>query len=287
MTLEEILTAEDLQPIGNIHLARASRDVLTAAGLAGQEDVLAAVESGQSVHVGDALRLVRRIERRIDGQPFVAYLKWYAPASWHRRLAQRFRGRSASGALIELQRIRRLHEIGVSVPTALAFGQGLSFGRFNSFLLLSSMEHWPTLEEIAHSQRFREPLAVPSARRRLIAAVANLARRLHAAGIANPSLYSRHVVVESLDADPIRVGMIDLEDLELDVRITDRVRSADLGALALTLQPSAASLADRARFIRAYAEANRLDAPMRALLREIDRFYQQNKHRRRFRHYTA
>lgn len=286
MNHEDVIARTGLEQSGRICVASAARETLAAVGLCGPEDFMTAAEAGRSVTAGDDLRLVRRIERRSGDEAFVAYLKWYARHPWRRELARWLRGRRASGALLELERIDRLRQIGVAVPEPLAFGQGLRLGRFRSFLLLSSMEHWPTLEEIAHSRRFREKLADHRVRRRLVESVADLARRLHGAGIANPSLYSRHVVVESLDADPIVTGLIDLEDLEIGVRINERRRAEDLGALALTLQRECVSLADRARFIRSYQRADRLDSIARRLIAAIDRFYREKRGRRRFRHYT-
>ena len=283
---EDVIAAVGLRRAGRIYLSRSARQTLEAAALDRVEDFLTAVESGQSVTRTDEPRLVRRIERDVGGQPFVAYLKWYAPPPWVRGAFRWLRGRRTSGALTELQRIHRLRQADIDVPEPLAFGQDVALGRFRSFLLLGSMEHWATLEEIAHSQRFAEPLARVDVRRRLIDAVAGLVRRMHRSGIANPSLYSRHVVVESLETDPIRAGLIDLEDLELDVRVDDRRRAADLGALALTLQRECASLADRARFVRCYYHADRLDAVARGLIAGANRFYERNRYRRRFRHYA-
>jgi len=284
---ERIAAEAGLVREGRIYLARAARETLSDAGLCRAEDFQDAIETSQVVTRGDDVRLVRRIERRAGQGEFVAYLKWFAPLAWHRRMSRRLRGRGASGARLELERIHRVRQAGIDVPQPLAFGEGVCWDRFRSFLLLGSMEHWPTLEEIAHSQRFQKVLADVSVRRRLIEAVAGLVRRMHRNGIANPSLYSRHVVVESLDADPIRVGLIDLEDLVLDVRIDGARLAADLGALALTLQREFVSRCDRARFVRCYYEADRLDSVGRAAIARVDRFYQQNRHRRRFRHYAC
>jgi len=286
MTDDGAIAEADLVRAGPIYLAASARDALQAVGLARAEDFLTAVETAQAVTHGDDLRLIRRVERGSGDDRLVAYLKWYAPGPWHRRAARWLRGRRASGAELELRRICRLRQAGIDVPEPLAFGEGLALGRFRSFLLLSSMEHWPTLEEIAHSQRFQRQLACMETRRRLIDAVARLARQTHQAGIANPSLYSRHVLIESLDADPIRVGLIDLEDLDLDVRVDDRRRTEDLGALALTLQREFVSRSDRVRFIRQYYQAERIDSVARRLIARIEAFYQQNRDRQRFRHYS-
>lgn len=286
MTRPNVIEESGLEPSGSVYLAKSASSTLRSVGLSAVEDFQAAARTGPSATERDDLRLVRRIERDAGGERFVAYLKWYAPHPWHREIARWIRGRRASGAMLELERINRLRQVGVDLPEPLAFGENIPFGRFRSFLLLASVEHWPTLEEVAHSQRFRDQLADIRVRRGLIESVAGLARRLHEAGIANPSLYSRHVVIESLDADPIRTGLIDLEDLELDVRMNDRRRAEDLGALALTLQREFISLADRGRFIRGYQQTDRLDSVGRRLVAAIDDFYQQNKTRRRFRHYS-
>jgi len=287
VTGERIAAEAGLAREGRIYLAQAARETLSEAGLCQVEDFQAAIETSQVVTRGDDVRLVRRIERPAGQRGFVAYLKWFAPLPWHRRLARRLRGRGASGALLELQRINRVRQAGIDVPEPLAFGEGVCWDRFRSFLLLGSKEHWPTLEEIAHSERFLTTLADVQVRRRLIEAVAGLVRRMHRSGIANPSLYSRHVVIESLESDPIRVGLIDLEDLVLDVRIDSGRLAADLGALALTLQREFVSRCDRARFVRCYYEADRLDSVGRVAIARVDRFYQQNRHRRRFRHYAC
>jgi hypothetical protein len=287
LSCEAVIARAGLTPAGDVCLSASSRGVLDAAGLTTVDDFRDAAASSRSEAGGDDLRLVRRIERTVGGESFVSYLKWYAPRPWHREWSRWLRGRRASGAMLELQRIVRLRDLGIDVPEPLAFGEGLEFGRYRSFLLLSSMEHWPTLEEVVHTQGFSARLADVTVRRRLIDSVAALARTLHQAGIVNPSLYSRHVVIESLDADPIRVGLIDLEDLELGVRVNERRRAEDLGALALTLQREFVSLSDRGRFVRSYQQADRLDSVARRLIAAIDRFYQQNRNRQRFRHYTS
>jgi len=282
----DVIAAAGLTRVGDLYLAPSASQALRAAGLTTPEEFRSAVEESQLVTRGDDVTLIRRIERNAGDRNLVAYLKWYAPLPWHRRAFRRLRGRAVSGALAELHHINRLRQSGIEVPQPLAFGQDVPLGPFRSFLLLSSLEHWPTLEEIAHSQRFDAPLSRIDVRRRLIAAVADLARRMHQTNIANPSLYSRHVVVESLEADPIRLGLIDLEDLEVDVRVDDRRRAADLGALALTLQRESVSRTDRVRFVRRYYRSARLDSVGRDLIRRVDAFYEKNRHRRRFRHYS-
>ncbi len=283
---QDVIAAAGLTRAGDLYLAPSASRALQNAGLTTPEDFRGAVEESKLVTRGDDVTLIRRIERNAGDESLIAYLKWYAPLPWHRRAFRHLRGRAGSGALTELHHINRLRQSGIEVPRPLAFGQDVPLGPFRSFLLLSSLEHWTTLEEIAHSQRFETVLARIDVRRRLIAAVADLARRMHHANIANPSLYSRHVIVESLESDPVRLGLIDLEDLEVDVRVDDRRRAADLGALALTLQRESVSRTDRARFVRGYYRSDRLDSVGRDLIRRVDVFYERNRHRRRFRHYS-
>ena len=159
----------------------------------------------------------------------------------------------------ELENLLTLAAAGLRVPRPLAAGERDEGPRRRSFVALEALPGTP-LEQLA-------PPAAPAARRARTRAVADLVRRLHAAGFWHKDLYAGNVFWDEAQGP----GLIDCERVERRAGGPPwRWRVKDLAALHGSCGP-AWTRADRLRFLRAYLERPRLDPPARRLLSAIAR----------------
>jgi heptose I phosphotransferase len=129
--------------------------------------------------------------------------------------------------------------------------------RRRSFVVTREVVHDATLDDLAAT-------LTGAARRRTLTDLARLVRTLHDAGVNHRDLYLVHLL-RSGDRDVL----IDLHRAQLRRRVPARWRAKDLAALAFSAAAAGPlSLADRLRFVRAYA-----DRPLREELAENGAFW--------------
>lgn len=159
-----------------------------------------------------------------------------------------------SDARQELDNIRAVAALGIPTMKPVAWGESSSGGlRQKSFLITESLGNLERLENYI-VRRFAKTLTAAERRekRRLIAAVADLARRLHQAHLFHHDLYCGHILVkENRDAAPT-LFLIDLQRVRRRTWMERRWRTKDLSALDYTANPRAISRADHLRFFLAY-----------------------------------
>ena len=120
-----------------------------------------------------------------------------------------------------------------------------------------------------------------SERRRVFDALAIEVRRMHAAGLATPDLFTRHVFVDAA-ADPPRFCWIDMGRLEQRRPLPGRWRICDLAALNITAPLRFVSARERVRFLRIYA-----GAADRRFARRVNRRVAYLLRRRKFRDFRS
>ena len=152
----------------------------------------------------------------------------------------------ASKARRELALAEAVAERGIATPVPLAAGELRSGGRVRACYLVVPF----VAGAVDLRRRFAEPLA-PGERRAFASAFGRFARAVHAAGISQDDFQPNNFLVGPGGAGDLR--LIDCERVTLRARVADDAVAWQLAKLERELP--AASLADRARFVAAYAGA--------------------------------
>jgi tRNA A-37 threonylcarbamoyl transferase component Bud32 len=226
------------------------REWLEAAGLRTAADFLSLPGVVVSGHIG---RNVSRIE--IAGA--TAYLK----REHHVRIRDRFRSwRDGFGwqsvSAREAAVLRRLDEYQLPGPRWLAHGEAGG----TAFLLVAAVEGAVDLRSVRHSGR-----SLPERLGRVVA-------RLHAAGVDQPDLFAKHILIQP---DTDRITILDWQRAVLRAAVPWRARIRTLAALVATVgevefRPDAVNRLVAAYRAAAAALGGRIPSPVR-LAREVDR----------------
>ena len=158
------------------------------------------------------------------------------------------------GAANEYRALVRLAAAGVAVPAVAAYGwHGHNPARRQSFIVCDALLGCVSLEDVAKAWAERPPTA--KLRRRLLAAVADIARRLHAAGVSHRDFYLCHILAdaEALARGEARLAVIDLHRARTSRRVPRRWQLRDLAALRYSAAGIALSRQDELRFLARYS----------------------------------
>lgn len=242
---------------------------------------------------GEVVRLARgrrtlRVE--LDGQAYFA--KVHGGVGW-REVAKPLVTLKPPvlGARNEYRACRRLAGSGVPAPTVAAYGwRGWNPARRQSFIVCDALESSVSLEAVAAAWRRRLPPAsgvgpalgwdgpaTPGLRRRLLLGVADLARRMHGAGVGHRDFYLCHILAqaEPLLGGEVRLAVIDLHRARTGRGVAGRWRLRDLAALAYSASAAGVRLSrqDKLRFVARYCGVSPREALSRhgALWRRVER----------------
>mgnify|MGYP001317259975 CR=1 FL=1 len=170
------------------------------------------------------------------------------------------------GAGREWRALQQLHAAGVPTMQAVAFGErGLNPARQQSFIITEELAPALSLEELALGQGAAAP--GPAFRRVLVAAVAQLVRVMHQAGVNHRDCYLCHILLLEPDAPESRrtprLALIDLHRAQIHHHLPRRWRDKDLAGLYFSALEVGLSRRDALRFLRGY-----FCQPLRQLLGE-------------------
>jgi heptose I phosphotransferase len=198
------------------------------------------------------------------------YIKRHARSSWKEYIKPLFSLRwPILGAKNEWNALLEFHEAGLPTMTPVAFGQHDS----NSFLITEALEdctklselRWDPADDSVPRPQFtiHRNGTIPD-RRRLIERVADVARRMHGAGLHHQDFYLGHLLLPNhratktpgTSATPNRPGderiyVIDLGRVQKQVPLSSRWIVKDLAQLNHSAQ-GVTSTTDRLRFLREY-----------------------------------
>jgi heptose I phosphotransferase len=157
------------------------------------------------------------------------------------------RGKVWSLSRQEWENSKALASAGLSTAEPIAFGEdcGPLWERF-SFIITAAAHGTRTLDD------FMRVCRGALERRRLFDALAGEIRRMHAAGLASPDLFARHIFVDTQSSPP-RFCLIDMARVDRRQPLSSRLRARDLAALNLTAPMRFVSVRERLRFVRVYA----------------------------------
>ena len=239
-------------------------------------EALLAYRGGELVWKRGEERIIERITLETAAGPVTCYLKRHEPMSWRESLTDlaRLRGPVTPGRR-EWESILRFRAAGLPTMVPVAAGEsgdGLRRGR--SFSLTLEVEEALPLDRFIRDRLMEDRLdgGVPVPfKRRLIAQVADLARRMHAAGFSHRDFYLCHIFIRPRgDRDP-SLSVIDLQRVGRPHRVTRHRRVKDLSALDFSAPASVVTRTDRLRFLLAYLGRSRLDGRARRIAAAVTR----------------
>lgn len=164
--------------------------------------------------------------------------------------------RPAIGARDEYEACARLADADVLAPRVAAFGEcGAGLRRRRSVVVCDALDGFVSLEEIANDWPLNPKSMV--VKRRLLAAAADLAARMHAAQVFHRDFYLCHLLANAakLSDGDVELAVIDLHRARLTGRTAAAVRDSrvrDLAALCYSADAVALTRTDFARFVTAY-----------------------------------
>ena len=179
----------------------------------------------------------------------------------------------------EYQAILRLVDEGLDTLEVVGFGtRGASPAKRRSFLITRELAPVISLESLCIN--WLESPPPPAFKRRLIAVVAEVARRMHSAGVNHRDFYLCHLLLRDYDTamdlsghfSP-RVFVVDLHRAAIRPRVPYRWLVKDLGSLLFSALDIGLTRRDRLRFLREYFQAPIRDVLVsrRKLLRDVEK----------------
>lgn len=167
------------------------------------------------------------------------------------------------GALNEYAACRFLEARRIRAPRVAAFGRrGLNPARARSFVVCDALDGYVSLEDLTDTWPAHPPES--ALRRRLVHAVADLARRLHGSGVNHRDFYLCHIWAntEALSRGEVELAIIDLHRAQIRPRVPRRWILRDLAALMFSTAHLGLSRNDHLRFLKRYTRR-----PLRSVLR--------------------
>lgn len=158
-------------------------------------------------------------------------------------------------AATEWRAIRRLDELGIATTPAVAYGcRGINPARLRSFVMTQDLGDIISLETLC-----ADWAAIPPDlrfKRRLLLAVADIARTLHDGGLNHRDFYICHFCLDKprLAQDEIHLYLIDLHRIGMRNTIKPGARMKDMAALYFSAMDCGLSRRDYLRFLRAYRQ---------------------------------
>jgi heptose I phosphotransferase len=218
------------------------------------------------------------------------FLKYHAGVGWKEILKNLCQGKlPVISAMSEVRAIKAVAAAGIDTMSIAAFGErGNNPAHIESFVVTDDLTDTLSLEQAAEIWAGKLEFKL---KRQLIKRLAEIARRMHAAGVNHRDFYLCHFLIKQKDFDANNMAaplyLIDLHRSQVRTQVPNRWLVKDLGGLYFSAAPLALSKTDLLRFVRDYTGTNGSNAfrqqPRfwRNVQREAERLY------RRFYHTTA
>lgn len=174
-----------------------------------------------------------------------------------------------TGARNEYHACLHLERRGIAAPTVAAFGErGANPATRFSFVVCDALEGRVSLEDVTDAWHLEPP--APREVRRLVMAVADFARKMHAAGVVHRDFYICHLLAdaEALGRGEVKLAVLDLHRAHVHDRIPRRWLRRDLAALLYSTLDLPLSRRARLRFLRVYR-----GRPLRQVMHEEGAFW--------------
>lgn len=156
--------------------------------------------------------------------------------------------RPVLGAEVEWRALRHLQAAGIGAARPLGFGaRGLNPARRQSVVAMAELTGMTSLEDAVSEWRQQSP--APAAKRALLVAAADLARRMHDSGLNHRDFYLCHILRHGETGN---LFLLDLHRAQIRRRVPRRWRIKDLSALLFSAAGAGLTRRDLLRFVSAY-----------------------------------
>lgn len=159
------------------------------------------------------------------------------------------------GAITEVNAIQKLDAIGIATTLLVGYGvKGDNPATQQSFLITKDLGEITSLEDLCADWKTNPPDA--HFKRRLVIAVADLARKLHQNGLTHRDFYICHLCldVQALKQDQIKIYLIDLHRMLIHSRASIGDSMKDIAALYFSCMDAGLTTRDYLRFKHYYAK---------------------------------
>lgn len=187
------------------------------------------------------------------------FLKYHAGIGWKEVIKNLTQAKlPIISAMSEVRAIKAATKAGIDTMTIAGFGErGHNPAHTESFIVTDDLTDTLSLEDAAIA--WQGKLGNVS-KRQLIKRLANIARRLHTAGINHRDFYLCHFLIKQADFEKkdwsAPLYLIDLHRSQIRKQVPMRWLIKDLGGLYFSAAPLALSRTDLLRFITAYTGAS-------------------------------
>ncbi len=152
----------------------------------------------------------------------------------------------------EWHAINKLNEVGIDTMTAVGFGErGLNPARIESFILTEDLVDTVSLEHYCADWLSKPPSFI--FKTRLNTKLAEVSRKLHAAGVCHRDYYLCHFHLDTLDLDSVKVSLIDLHRALIKNNLSKRWIIKDIGGLYFSAMNIGMTQRDYYRFMKTYS----------------------------------
>ncbi|MDP3088563.1 MAG: lipopolysaccharide core heptose(I) kinase RfaP [Methylotenera sp.] len=224
-------------------------------------------EIRQSLHSDDTftamMHLTGKVFREVRGRKTMQlnlhkksyFIKQHFGVGWHEIIKNLFSFKKPIlGAMTEVNAIKKLVEIGIATTPLVAYGQrGINPANVQSFVLTEDLGNIISLEDLCADWKTNPPNE--QFKRRLIIAVAKIARLLHENGINHRDFYICHLCLDAdlLTQNKIKLYLIDLHRVLLQKKTSVNDNMKDIAALYFSSLDAGLTRRDYLRFKRYYA----------------------------------
>jgi heptose I phosphotransferase len=223
-----------------------------------------------------AVKNRRTIEFEVAGRRY--FIKAHRGVGWGEVLKNVLYGRAPIvSAEPEWRAIEQLNQAGVATPGIAGKGlRGSAPANLESFIVMPALEGMISLEDLTSDWRGATGRNRVLLKRALLQRIADIARRMHSAGLNHRDFYLCHFLVHDRDwsqwkaADAVELTLIDLHRVQRRERVPERWLVKDLGGLLFSALDAGLTRRDLLRFIAAY----RL-RPLREVLASEGNFWSQ------------
>lgn len=221
-----------------------------------------------------AVKNRRTVEFVAGGRRY--FIKAHRGAGWREVLKNLLYGRAPIvSAEPEWQAIEELNRCGVATPGVAGRGlRGRAPAQLESFVLMPALEGMISLEDLARDWRGATGRQRALLKRALLQGIADIARRMHGAGLNHRDFYLCHFLARDRDwsrwvpGEPVELTLIDLHRVQSRARVPERWLVKDLGGLLFSALDAGLTRRDLLRFISAYRQQ-----PVREVLAREGEFW--------------
>jgi len=221
-----------------------------------------------------AVRNRRTVEFALDGRRY--FIKIHRGAGWREVIKNLFYGRAPIvSAEPEWRAIEKLTATGVRTLKVAGKGlRGTAPAHLESFVVTHALDEMISLEDLTRDWCGAQGRTRVLLKRAILKRMAEMARRLHGAGLNHRDFYLCHFLVRDQDwgkwkpASPLELTLIDLHRVQIRARVPERWLVKDLGGLLFSAFDAGLTRRDLLRFIATYRQQ-----PWREVLRREDRLW--------------